>query len=191
MHRPSSRHSSCSSPPTTHCSVSTELRVSWSASSSVSSNGDSSSGCSARVPDGLLACRTILIKSGECSALSDGLQGRHGEGIPPRGRVRSPRQRPRMYESFTAHEQWRYDEEQARQADSVSDAQRFIESVAGVAGRAVGGMGYDLLSNAKSFFDSMSAEGGASESGPGEPGSSATGRKATSRTTVRRKTASR
>ena len=127
---------------------------------------------------------------GVLGAFRDGLQGRHGGGIP-RGRVRSPRQRPRMYESFTAHEQWRYEEEQARQADSVSDAQRFIESVAGVAGRAVGGMGYDLLSNAKSFFDSMSAEGGASESGPGEPGSSATGRKATSRTTVRRKTASR
>ncbi|KAL5523915.1 hypothetical protein ACEPAG_8088 [Sanghuangporus baumii] len=137
---------------------------------------------------------------GMLGAFRDGLHGRgHREGAGAgvrvggagaRGGVRTPRQRPSMYESFAAHEQWRYDEEQARQAGSVSDAQRFIESVAGLAGRAVGGLGYDLLSNAKSFFDSM-AEPGAT--GPGEQGSASTRKQPErkSRATVRRKTASR
>ncbi|KAL5485069.1 hypothetical protein ACEPAI_7711 [Sanghuangporus weigelae] len=135
---------------------------------------------------------------GMLGAFRDGLHGhREGAGAGAgvggagaRGGARTPRQRPRMYESFAAHEQWRYDEEQARQAGSASDAQRFVESVAGLAGRAVGGLGYDLLSNAKSFFDSMADPGA---TGPGEQGSASTRKQPErkARATVRRKTASR
>ncbi|KAL5528293.1 hypothetical protein ACEPAF_7429 [Sanghuangporus sanghuang] len=138
---------------------------------------------------------------GVLGAFRDGLHG-HGHregagavagvgGAGARGGARTPRQRPRMYESFAAHEQWRYNEEQGRQAGSASDAQRFVESVAGLAGRTVGGLGYDLLSNAKSFFDSMADLGA---TGPGEQGSASTRKQAerkASRASVRRKTASR
>lgn len=124
----------------------------------------------------------------------DAIQGR---GAPAAGNRGRPRQtRPRIYESFNAHQQWRYNEAEARrveQRDAASDAQRFIQSVAGFAGRALGSLPLDVLS--KTFFERLSNPA----AGDSDDGSSSSGgqtrqqpnRKAKTSETGRRKTASR
>lgn len=121
---------------------------------------------------------------GALGMLRDMLQGQGqrgagaGTGAGARRRTRTPR--PRAYDSFNAHQQWQYNEEEARRAeqgDSASDAQRIIKSIASFAGQAMGGTAFDVLANAKSLFDGLTnpAEDGANEDDPafgsGEAGS--------------------
>lgn len=136
--------------------------------------------------------------AGGLGALRDALQaqGRGAAGAGARDRTRNPNPRPRAYESFTAHEQWRYNEEEARraeQADAASDAQRFIQSVAGFAGRAIGGAGWDVLSNAKKILDSLTAPTGGSTNEEGSASSGQTRKQPhrKAKASARRKTASR
>jgi hypothetical protein len=92
-----------------------------------------------------------------------------------RSTARSRRARPKPWESFDTHQQWQYNEEQARQADADaqgSDMQRAVQYIAGVAGRAMGG---SLLTNVKSFLDDTFEAAG--ERKRGEDGEGSTGSK--------------
>lgn len=74
----------------------------------------------------------------------------------PNTRSRARSSRPRPWDSFTAHQQWQYNEEEARRveaASSASDVQRAVQYIAGLAGRAMTGSAGDLF---KSFVDSTS-----------------------------------
>ncbi|KAH8119195.1 hypothetical protein DFH11DRAFT_1563476 [Phellopilus nigrolimitatus] len=87
-----------------------------------------------------------------------GQDGTDGAGLGGRTRGRSRNARPRAYDSFQAHQQWQYNEQEAHRAqeeDSMSDAQRVIQYIAGFTGRTLSGAAFDVVAGAKSLLDNI------------------------------------
>lgn len=90
------------------------------------------------------------------SSTNGGSNGPRGasrqRGSPYGTRQRPPR--PKAWESFNAHRQWEYREEDAHNAneDRASDVERVIRGIVSTAGRVVTGLDMNFLGTAQNFL---------------------------------------
>lgn len=101
------------------------------------------------------------------SFLMDALNGQGqnaagGQRSTRKARTRSrTNKKPKAWDSFEEHEEWRYQEEKDAEGSDTGDAQKIIGDIIGAAGRVIqDGSWWDT---AKGFVDSVSSTGGDEE----------------------------
>lgn len=94
-------------------------------------------------------------QGGLLNSIFGSLQNQEGARGTGRTGGRARNSRPRPWETFDAHQQWQYNEQEQQRAQETSALSGVLQYVAGIAGRAMGGRAFEVVDGVKHFLDDV------------------------------------